>query len=243
MTDFLLVLAIAFIAAFLTYLGAPVAERFEVPHGVVSAALQFAAGILTAVVALGLMPPAIRSGPMPWIIVAFFIGGAIFVFVEYYAARRMAADQVAGANAKSVGLYFGILVDLVIDGIIIGIASTLTLGAGLVLALGVAISTAPLAFVTTSTAKRQGVSPERRRLLSYLYILGIMGGALAGFVLVRNQSDVVRLVLLALASGFLITTVTQSMIPEANRDGEPSYAGIFFLAGLSLYALFSFAFV
>lgn len=243
MNDFLLVLAIAFVAAFLTYLGAPVAERFDVPQGIVSGALQFAAGILTAVIALGLMPPAIRSGPMPWIIVAFFIGGAIFVFVEYYAARRAAASQVLGTNVKGVGLYFGILVDLVIDGIIIGVAATLTLGTGLVLALGVAISTAPLAFVTTSTAKKQGVSPERRRLLSYLYILAIVGGALAGFLFLRNQSDAVRLVLLASASGFLITTVTQSMIPEANRDGEPSYAGIFFLAGLSLYALLSLALV
>lgn len=241
MNEFILVLGIASVAAFLTYLGAPIAERFDVPQPIVNAALQFAAGILTAVVALGLMPPAIRGGPTLWVVLSFVIGGAFFVFFEYYTARRMAARPASETNVKSIGLYFGILVDLVIDGIIIGIASTLTLGTGLVLALGVAVSTAPLAFVTTSTAKRQGVSRERRRLLSYLYILGIMGGALAGFVLFRNQSDGVRLVLLALASGFLITTVTQSMIPEAKRDGEPGYSGIFFLAGLSLYALLTLA--
>lgn len=241
MNDFFLVLVIAFVAAFLTYLGAPLAERYEVPQAIVSASLQFAAGILTAVVALGLMPPAIRGGPFPWVVAAFFIGGACFVLFDYYTSRRLAADPGSGTEVKSVGLYFGILVDLVIDGIIIGIASTLTLGAGLVLALGVAVSTAPLAFVTTSTAKRQGVSRERRRLLSYLYIVGIMGGALAGFVLFRNQPDAVRLVLLALASGFLITTVTQSMIPEANRNGEPSLAGLLFVAGISIYALLTLA--
>ena len=43
--------------------------------------------------------------------------------------------------------------------------------------------------------------------------------------------------LIALASGFLLTTITQSMIPEANRDGEPSLAGVLYIAGLSLYAL------
>jgi len=43
----------------------------------------------------------------------------------------------------------------------------------------------------------------------------------------------------ALASGFLITTVTQSMIPEANREGEPTFAGILYMGGLSLYALMS----
>jgi zinc transporter, ZIP family len=29
------------------------------------------------------------------------------------------------------------------------------------------------------------------------------------------------------------------MIPEANKEGEPSFAGILFIAGLSLYALLS----
>jgi hypothetical protein len=45
------------------------------------------------------------------------------------------------------------------------------------------------------------------------------------------------MVLIALASGFLITTVTQSLIPEANREGEPGFAGILFVGGMSLYAL------
>lgn len=36
----------------------------------------------------------------------------------------------------------------------------------------------------------------------------------------------------------IITTVTQSLIPEANKEGEPSFAGILYIAGLSLYGLF-----
>ncbi|HMN28096.1 MAG TPA: hypothetical protein PKE45_08070, partial [Caldilineaceae bacterium] len=140
-------------------------------------------------------------------------------------------------GVTSLGLYIGILVDLVIDGIVIGLGSTLTLATGLMLALGLAISTMPLAFVTTATAKRQGVSPENRRLLSYLFVICIVGGALIGYGLLRNQPLGLRLILIALASGFLITTVTQSMIPEANRDGEPSFAGVLYIGGLSLYAL------
>jgi zinc transporter ZupT len=58
-----------------------------------------------------------------------------------------------------------------------------------------------------------------------------------GFGLLNNQTLGVRLVLISLASGFLITTVTQSLIPEANREGEPSFAGILYIGGLSLYAL------
>jgi hypothetical protein len=78
-------------------------------------------------------------------------------------------------------------------------------------------------------------------MLSYLFIACIIGGALVGYTLFRNQALGVRLVLVALASGFLITTVTQSMIPEANREGEPSFAGILYIGGLSLYALSTLA--
>jgi ZIP family zinc transporter len=239
MNEFLIVLVISFVAAFLTFLGAPAAESFDIPHKVVSAALQFAAGIITALVGFSLMPTAVNEGP-PWgVVLAFFVGGAIFVFFEYYSAKRMAASPAGETSGASLGLYFGILVDLVIDGVVIGVGSTMTLATGLLLALGLAVSTAPLAFVTIATAKRQGMSRKNRRTLSMLFFVCVMAGALAGYVLLRNRSQELRLLLIALASGFLITTVTQSMIPEANREGEPSFAGVFFVGGLALYALFT----
>ena len=241
MNDFFVVFAIATLASFLTYLGAPLAERFDVPHRVTSAALQFAAGIITALVALSLMPPAVRGGPPVAIAVMFFIGGAIYVTFEYYSAQKMTARAAeTGSNVTSIGLYVGILIDLVIDGIVIGIGATLTVMTGLLLALGMAISTLPLAFVTTSTAKRQGVSPRHRRLLSAAYFLCVLVGAMVGFLLLRDAPLGLRFALIALASGFLITTVTQSMIPEANKEGEPSFAGILYLAGLSIYAILTF---
>lgn len=239
--EFLVVLTIALVAAFLTYLGAPLAERFDAPARLISAALQFAAGIITALVAFSLMPPAVRGGSGPAIALAFFLGGAIYVIFEYYSARRLAAVAEPGAGAPSAGLFVGILVDLFIDGAVIGVGATLSLMTGILLAIGMAISTMPLAFVTTSTARQQGVSPEGRRLLSILYIVCIMAGALLGYGLLRNQTEAVRMTLIAFASGFLITTVTQSMIPEANKDGEPSFAGILFLAGMTLYAVLTLA--
>lgn len=240
MNDFLLVLGVALLAASLTYLGAPLAERFDVPQPIVSAALQFAAGIITALVALSLMPPAVRDGSSVIVALMFFIGGAIYVTFEYYSAQKMAARTTeSGSNVTSLGLYVGILVDLVIDGVVIGIGATLTVMTGLLLALGMAISTLPLAFVTTSTAKRQGVSKENRRLLSIAYFLCVLLGAMVGFLLLRNVSLDLRFALIALASGFLITTVTQSMIPEANKEGEPSFAGILYLAGVLIYAILS----
>jgi ZIP family zinc transporter len=237
--EFVLVLVIASVAALLTFLGALAAERFDVPFRLVSAALQFAAGIITALVAFSLMPPAVRSGPYLGIVIGFFLGGTIFVILENLSTRMSQSKPVAEGNPVSLGLYIGILVDLVIDGVVIGIGSTLTLKTGLLLALGLSISTAPLAFVTIATAKRQGLSKKNRELLSYLFLVCIVGGAIIGYGLLRNQALETRLILIALASGFLVTLVTQNMIPEANREGEPNFAGILYMGGISVYALMS----
>jgi ZIP family zinc transporter len=240
MSEFLLVFGIALFASFLTWLGAPLAERFDVPHQVISAALQFAAGIITALVAFSLMPPAVRGGPYGWIVLAFFIGGALYVALEYASTRILSSRaSPVGDGPTPLGLYIGILVDLVIDGVVIGIGSTLTPATGLLLALGLAVSTAPLTFVTTATAKRQGVSRASRRLLGALCFAAVSTGALLGYLVLRNQALELRLILIALASGFLITTVIQGMIPEANREGEPGFAGVLYIGGLSLYALMS----
>jgi zinc transporter, ZIP family len=241
MKDFSLVIVIASVSASLIYLGASAAERFQVPFRVVSAALQFAAGIITALVAFSLMPIAIRSGPYLWVVFSFFLGGALFVTVEYLTARQLSSRPVEEAGPASLGLYIGILVDLVIDGTVIGIGSTLTLKTGLLLALSLAISTVPLAFITITTAKQQGFSKKNRQLLAYSFIACILVGAVLGYGLLRDQALEIRLILIALASGFLITTVTQSIIPEANRKGEPGFAGILYMGGLSLYALMSLA--
>ena len=237
MNEFLLVLGIAAVAAGLTWLGAPVAERFDLPHRVVSAALQFAAGVVTALVAITLMPPALRNGVTEWIVLAFFLGGVLFVAVELIAQRFLPASGAGEGASASPGFYIGILVDLLVDGVVIGVGASLTLMTGVLLALGMAISTAPLAFVATATAKRQGIARRQRQRLAYLFVVAIVGGAALGYLVVREQSLDVRMFLIALASGFLITTVTQSMIPEANKEGEPGFAGILYIGGLSLYGL------
>ena len=79
MNDFVLVLVIASVAALLTFLGAPAAERFDVPFRLESASLQFAASIITALVAISLMPPAVCNGPYLGIVIAFFLGGILII--------------------------------------------------------------------------------------------------------------------------------------------------------------------
>jgi ZIP family zinc transporter len=239
--EFIFVLLIASTAALLTYLGVPLAERYEAPVRLLSEALQFAAGVITALVAFSLMPPAVRNISFPLVVLGFFLGGALFVLMEYLSSRLVLSSNLENQAENSMGLLIGILVDLLIDGIVIGVGSTLTLLTGLKLALGLSISTIPLAFLTIATAKRMGMPRKTRNTLAILFWVCIIGGAMLGYGVLRNQPLDVRLLLVSLASGFLITLVTQSLIPESCREGEPKSAGLLYISGLSLYALISLA--
>lgn len=238
MSEILQVLLIGCLAAGLTMIGGLVAEFRHVPQRYVARLLQLAAGVLTALVAVTLMVPALNGGDPPIVITAFFLGGAAFVLMDFFSTKRIAAQE-STANQLSPSLVVGILVDMLIDGVVIGISATMGLRAGLLLAVSIAISTAPLALATISLARTLGSTQRFRQVLFALFFACIVGGAMFGFVVLRNQSIELRLLLIAAAAGFLITTVTQSIIPEANRDGEPSLAGLYFVAGLSFYVLFS----
>lgn len=242
MNEFLQVLVLALVAGVLTYLGAPVAEFFDLPQKAISSSLQFAAGIITALVAFSLMPPAAQYGHPVGVAVGFFIGGALYVFVDIVTSQIPANESMADSSASSLGLYIGVLVDLIVDGVVIGVASTLTFTTGLLLAIGLAVGTAPLAFITIATAKHQGMALHRRRQLSYLFIVCIVAGAMLGYLLLRNQPVGVQMVMIAIASGFLFTTVTQTMIPEAVRSGGKGYDGLLYIGGLSIFALATLAF-
>jgi zinc transporter, ZIP family len=110
-------------------------------------------------------------------------------------------------------LFVSNLVDLFVDGVIIGLGSTQNLVTGLVMALGMALSTAPLAFVTIATTKRQRALAGYWRLLGRMFVVALMAGALLGCLVLQNQPLELRMVLVALASGFLITTVVEGIIP------------------------------
>jgi ZIP family zinc transporter len=238
--EFTIVLLIASLAALLTYVGVPFAERYDVSVRVLSEALQFAAGVITALVAFSLMPPAVRGISFPLVVFSFFLGGILFVGMKYL-TTRLVQSATTQEGKGSTGLIIGILVDLAIDGALIGIGSTLTLLTGLKLALGLAISTVPLVFLAIVTAKKQGMPRKNRNILALLFWVCIIGGAMLGYGVLRNQPLEVHLFLVSLASGFLITLVTQSMIPESYREGEPKSGGLLYMGGLSLYALISLA--
>jgi hypothetical protein len=71
-------------------------------------------------------------------------------------------------------------VDVEVDDVVIGSGSMPDLLTGLVITLGMALSTAPLTFVAIAAAKRQGILAEHQLSLERVSVAGLMAGALLG---------------------------------------------------------------
>jgi len=99
MDGYLLVLALAALPAAGNLPGGLLAEAFEVSRRILSLALHLAAGIVLGVVGLELMPRALETD-LPWApLLAFVVGGALFLGLERlvgYAKGRLGGDDDTG---------------------------------------------------------------------------------------------------------------------------------------------------
>lgn len=238
MNDYLKVLALAAIPALGNFVGGWLADVADVSQRTVSLALHSAAGIALAVVSIELMPRVLRADP-PWLVVLVFVaGGAFFILVDHLIGLMR---TLSGTNIDSapLAISFGVAVDLLSDGLMVGTGSTISIGLGLLLALAQLPANMPEGFATIAAFKRQQLSRRKRLLLAAALSVAVPVGATFGYWLVRGQPEIVKLLLLGFTSGILITVVVEEMIPSAHEYGEAPLATAVFIGGFALFTLLS----
>jgi ZIP family zinc transporter len=237
MNDYLIVLALTALPAFSNFAGGFLAEKIDVSQRSLSLALHAAAGIVLAVVAVELLPEGFDGAPAWLIILAFVAGGVFFVLVDQGIGLLQARMGRGEGSAGPWGIFFGVTVDLFSDGVMIGAGSTISLGLGLLLALGQAPADMPEGFATIASFKREGIARRTRQLLAASFFLAIFLGATVGYWAVRGQPEEVKLALLAFTAGILMTVVVEEIVPEAHEGEEARIATLVLIGGFALFAL------
>ena len=166
MHEFFLVLALAALPAIGNFMGGVLAELFTVSPRLLSLALHLAAGIVLAVVGVELMPQVLAASHA-WVVILAFLGGGVFA-VGLDLVTESVQTRLGGAagNTGPWLIFFGVAVDLFSDGLLIGTGSTISLGLGLLLALGQVSADLPEGFATIATLKQTIASRCRRLLLA-----------------------------------------------------------------------------
>ena len=245
MDDYLKALLFAALPALGNFGGGLLAEKFNVSQRTLSLALHLAAGIILGVVAVELMPEALKAKP-PWPILLCFVAGGGFSLVidrlTDYISARMGKGAAKGGKggAGPWAIFTGVAVDLFSDGVMIGTGSTLAVGLGLLLALGQVPADIPEGFATIATFKDQGVPRRTRLLLSAAFAIPIFLGVTVGYWAVRGLPEIYKLGLLAFVAGVLLTVAVEEIVPQAHERGEDSRAATLMLVGgFALFALLS----
>jgi ZIP family zinc transporter len=233
MDSFLAVLALGMLPAAGYVAGGLVAELIAISNRTLSSALHVAAGAILAVVSVELMPQVLMTKPS-WAFIAAFVLGGVFYAAMDRTLRVITRVEEPSRQASPWAVLLGVFIELLNDGIMVGIGSTVNFGLALILALGQVPGNIPEAFATVSLFKSQGLSRHKRLLLSFAFILPVIAGTTAGYWLIQGQPIIVKYLILAFTAGVLTTLVVEEIVPLAHRDGEARLSALEFISGFAL---------
>ncbi len=223
------------------FAGGVLAEMVPVSRRVLNLVLHAAGGIVIGVVAVEIIPRAVEADPAWLIVLAFVLGGGFYVATGWVVERlqsRFGSENGAGPWM----IFFGVSTDLFSDGVLIGTGSTISVGLGLLLAVGQVPADFPEGFSSTASFRRAGAPRRRRLLLSAAFAIPIFAGATLGYWAMRDAPEIYQLALLTFTAGILTTLVVEELVPEAHEaleEGESRLAPLVFVAGFALFALLS----
>jgi ZIP family zinc transporter len=234
MADFTLVLLLAALPALGNFAGGVIAEFVDASARMLSRALHIAAGVVTAVVAVELMPQALAGGAPAWAIaLALLVGGGFYMLLEWVVEWLAGAD---GATAGAAMVYAAVGVDLFGDGLMIGVGSAVSLSLALVLAVGQVLADIPEGFAAIANLKSKGMKRLWRLALSASFFAFCLLGAAIGYWLLRDQSQALKLAALAFTGGVLQIAAVEDLMREAHEAAEDTrWSSMHFIGGFALF--------
>lgn len=249
-------------------LGAVVASFWRPPASVISGVQHFAAGVVLSALVGEIMPALQEQGHLPFTVLGFVAGAGLVLGIGAYgrhteeeaaesagreaahrAAAREAAHRAVGvrgarlaqaAVALPVGMLAAMAIDLLLDGVLIGVGVRLGERQGLILAIALTLEILFLGLSVTAELGERGAG--RGRAIAVSTGLGLMTavGAVGGAALLGGVSADVMAAVLAFGAAALLYLVVEELLVEAHEEKETVTLGaMFFLGFLTIYVLAS----
>jgi ZIP family zinc transporter len=204
---------------------------------VLGVALHIAVGVLLAIATLELLPRITQADPVWATWLALLGGGGVFILFTQWVRRWQAQSSDKNHDQIAWIIFFSTSIHLLGGGVMIGASVAIAQQLGWVLSLSRVIAHVPQGFATLAEFKRHHAS-RRRLWLSVSFFVPMLMGASVGYWLLRDQSDLAKLIVLALTTGILITSVVEKIIPEAHEIEDTPLANWVFILSFTLFALF-----
>jgi ZIP family zinc transporter len=228
------VLTYALLPVAATVTGATLAA-FKPPGPMLRSYIQhFAAGVVFSVVAVELLPDVVRGhAPLP-VVVGFALGVAVMLGVRS-ATTKVEAKVKQAESRWPMALLVAVGVDVLVDGLLIGIGFAAGAKEGKLLTLALTVELLSLGLAVCATLGKTGTARARAILTTSLLALLIVVGAVVGATLLSAVSERALEVVLSFGLAALLFLVTEELLVEAHEEPETPLATATFFAGFLLF--------
>ncbi len=196
---------------------------------------HFAAGVVTAAVAAELLPDVHERAPL--VVVAGFALGVAAMLGVHRLSKTLEARDVGGKFAGAAGLLITVGIDMVIDGVLIGVTFLAEAATGIIIAVALAIEVLFLG-VAGVVALPSGVSTPRKLAVPAAFGILLTVGVTVGVLALDGVTGTPIAVILAFGSAALLYLVTEELLVKAQKVPEtPVSTTLFFVGFLSIFLL------
>jgi ZIP family zinc transporter len=237
-TTLIQILSLTAIPVAATILGGTLASLRTPSAQLRSFVQHFAAGVVFAAVA-GELLPEITKGHQPLgVVIGFTLGIGLMLLIRQWAERMERPAGIGTPNSGTTGLITVVGIDILIDGLLIGVGFAAGARVGTLLVVALTLELLFLGVSVASSLGEAGVSRRRRILtVSGLSLLVVLGAVLGG-TLLQGVSGLALEVVLSFGAAALLFLVTEELLLEAHEVPEtPLITAAFFMGFVALYLL------
>ncbi|WP_433634355.1 ZIP family metal transporter [Halomicrococcus sp. NG-SE-24] len=195
---------------------------------------HFAAGVVFAAVAAELLPD-IHSRAPSVVVVGFTIGVATMLGIHQlskYIEKRGIGGKVAGASS----LLITVSIDMLIDGVLIGVTFLTEAATGILIAVALAIEILFLG-VAGVIALPSGMAALKKLAVPVGFSGLLLTGVITGVLVFDGVTGVAIAVVLSFGSAALLYLVTEELLVKAQTVPETPTSTTLFFAGFLLIFL------
>jgi ZIP family zinc transporter len=202
-----------------------------------SAVQHFAAGVVLAALAGEILPDLRHEGNLGWA-VAGFTGGTAVMLALGALGRKLESKPKNAASNVPPGLLIAVGIDLLLDGLLVGLSSTLGSKQGSILTIALTIEILFIGLSVATSLNHTGLGRRRSVLISSSLGLSTALGAILGAALLAGASSAILALVLAFGAAALLYLVVEELLTEAHEQEETTLLGAtFFLGFLTIYIL------
>jgi ZIP family zinc transporter len=196
---------------------------------------HFAAGVVIAAVAAELLPNI--HGRAPMIVVLGFAIGVVTMLGIHRLSKTIEKRDIGGQYAGAAGLLITVSIDMLIDGVLIGVTFLDNPDTGVIIAVALAIEVLFLG-VAGVIALPRDMGVVRKLAVPTAFGLLLASGVIGGVLALDGVTGAPIAIILAFGSAALLYLVTEELLVKAGKVPEtPVSTTLFFVGFLAIFLL------